>query len=66
MKGRILLMLGWLLTAICLAPDATAQNKGSEFGNHFMFHQSRYTSYYIVDDTLLSSGTSSLVNIVIL
>lgn len=62
MKGKILLMLGWLLTAISLAPDATAQNRGSEFGNRFILHIDRSTSYYIVDDSTLSNGVISLEN----
>jgi len=60
MKGKILIMLGWLLTTISLTHDAIAQNRASEFGNNFVFHESRSTSYYLVDDTLLSGGVASL------
>nr|WP_068892295.1 histidine kinase [Pedobacter panaciterrae] len=60
MKGKILLMLGWLLITISLTQDAIAQNRGSGFGNYFILHVGRSTSYYLVGDSTLSNGVISL------
>lgn len=61
MKLRNLLTLKFLLVTGILAHSGKAQDvKGPEFGDHFIFHETNLTSYYLADDNRLAGGVAYL------
>lgn len=61
MKRKILLTLISLLIIRCTMPSARAQDaKGPEFGDHFIFHTTNLTSYYLADGNRLAGGVAYL------
>jgi len=61
MKVKNLLTLKFLLITGILATAGKAQDvRGPEFGDHFIFHETNLTSYYLADDNNLAGGVTYL------